>query len=133
MQPCDLCIGTVTKADPLEITINTAMAPLKKEVLYLTASVIEWKIPTLQHLHKISTLTHNHSNSAGTTTDGLTGTYDTQTNLNTGTIHCYQHGKELPVENDYIILNRALIVNDKVLLLRVSHGQKFIVLSRLFE
>ncbi len=28
-QPTDLRIGTVTKADPLEITINTQMAPLR--------------------------------------------------------------------------------------------------------
>lgn len=133
MQPTDLAIGTVTKADPLEITINTAMAPLRKEVLYLTASVIEWKIPTLQHLHQISSLSHEHSNSAGATTKGLESEYPTQTSLNTGTIHGYQNGAQLPIENGYIILNRALITGDKVLLLRVNHGQKFIVLSRLFE
>ena len=43
LQPCDLCIGTVTKTSPLEITIDTAMAPLKSSVLYLTESVVEKK------------------------------------------------------------------------------------------
>ena len=40
-QPTDLRIGTVTKADPLEITINTQMAPLRAGVLLLTECVVE--------------------------------------------------------------------------------------------
>ena len=39
-QPTDLRIGTVTKADPLEITINTQMAPLRAGVLLLTECVV---------------------------------------------------------------------------------------------
>ena len=52
-QPTDLRIGTVTKADPLEITINTQMAPLRAGVLLLTECVVEKKIPILQHTHEI--------------------------------------------------------------------------------
>ena len=33
MQPTDLCVGTVDAVHPLAITINTAMAPLRQEVL----------------------------------------------------------------------------------------------------
>ena len=113
-QPTDLVIGTVTSADPLEITINTAMAPLKAKVLYLTEPVVEKKIPVLQHLHS-------------------TPVGDTDNRLLESQIICMEHGKELPVEDGYIILNRALEMGDKVLLLRVAGGQKFVVLSRLFE
>lgn len=113
-QPTDLVIGTVTSADPLEITINTAMAPLKAKVLYLTEPVVEKKIPVLQHLHS-------------------TPVGDTDNRLLESQIICMEHGKELPVEDGYIILNRALETGDKVLLLRVAGGQKFVVLSRLFE
>ena len=62
MQPTDLCVGTVDAVNPLEITINTAMAPLRQEVLYLTESVVEKKIPVLTHSHTIpaGTLRHNH-------------------------------------------------------------------------
>ena len=35
-------------------------------------------------------------------------------------------------DKKYIILNPALKVGDKVLLLRVQSGQKFIVLSRVY-
>ena len=46
-QPTDLRIGTVTKADPLEITINTQMAPLRAAAA--DGCVVEKKIPILQH------------------------------------------------------------------------------------
>lgn len=93
--------------------------------------------------------TSSSLNSAGTS-DALPGSYPSDTQL-TGTyptdsalgsvdsggalsnIVCYENGQALPVENGYIILNRALEAGDKVLLLRVQNGQKFIVLSRIFE
>lgn len=114
-QPADLRVGTVTAVGPLEITINTAMAPLRSGILLLTSAVVEKKIPILQH---------NHTNPEG----GNTGDALLQSQ-----IVCQENGQPLPVENGYIILNRALEVGDKVLLLRVQSGQKFIVLSRVFE
>lgn len=112
MQLTNLVIGTVTAESPLEITSSTAMAPLRAGVLYLTEPVIEKKIPILQHTH--------------TTPDGATGTA-------LESVACQEDGKSLPVEGGYIILNRKLEVGDKVLMLRVQNGQKFIVLSRVFE
>ena len=129
-QPTDLRIGTVTSADPLEITVDTAASPLRAQVLYLTEAVVEKKIPALQHTHEIATLSHTHSNSAGGTTEGLTERYPTEEALSQ--IACLENGKALPVEDGYILLNRALAVGDKVPLLRVQNGQKFIVLSRVF-
>lgn len=114
-QLTDMKIGTVTAVNPLEITINTAMQPLKDGVLILTAAVIEKKIPILQHTHT-------------TPEEGNTGDA-----LLPSEIVCQENGQPLPVENGYIILNRALEVGDKVILLRVQNGQKFIILSRVFE
>lgn len=108
----DLRIGTVVSASPLEISINANMAPLQSGILILTAAVVEKKIPILQP---------NHTNPEGGTTGNA---------LNS--IACLENGQTLPVENGYIILNRALEVGDKVLLLRVQSGQKYIVLSRVF-
>ncbi len=82
MQLTDVATGTVTSAGPLEITINAAMQPLRREVLYLTEAVVE---------------------------------------------------KKVPAPGGDIVINRALAAGDKVLLLRVQHGQKYIVLSRIFE
>ena len=112
--PTDLRVGTVTKESPLEITINTQSAPLKGPVLILTEPVVEKKIPVLEHLHS-------------------TPLGDTDNRLLESQIICQEHGKPLPVEDGYIILNRKLEVGDKVIMLRVENGQRFIVLSRVFE
>lgn len=72
---------------------------------------LEMVIPILQHTH--------------TTPEGTTGSA-------LDSIACIENGQALPVENGYIILNRALEVGDKVLMMKVQHGQKFVVLSRVF-
>lgn len=118
-QLTDLKVGTVTKADPLEITISASMAPLRGPVLLLTSAVVEKKIPVLQHNHVIH--------------DTYTGGGSCESSLLTNEIICVENGSPLPVEDGYIILNRALSVGDKVILLRVLNGQQFIVLSRVFE
>ena len=120
-QLTDLQIGTVTSSDPLEITISSAMAPLRAGVLYLTVDVVEKKIPVVQHSHTIKV------------TDTFTGGGSATCSTELTNIVCYENGTALPVENGYIIFNRALAVGDKVLLLRVQNGQKFVVLSRVME
>ena len=120
-QLTDLQIGTVTAVYPLEITISASMAPLRAGVLYLTVDVVEKKIPVVQHSHTITV--------SDTYTGGGTATCSTELT----DIVCYENGTALPVENGYIILNRALAVGDKVLLLRVQNGEKFVVLSRVME
>ena len=140
-QPADLQIGTVTAAAPLEISIDMSMQVLRRGVLYLTEAVVEKKIPVLSHSHYIpsGTLQHDHGGAVGM---DLAGQYQTNesllsegadTALQGESIVCWENGKELPIEDGYIILNRKLEVGDKVLLLRVQKGQKFIVLSRVFE
>ena len=149
-QPADVKIGTVVSASPLEISINHQMAPLREGVLYLTEAVVEKKIPVLAHAHTTSGLSHTHTTGGlghshtlnGTdTSTSLTGSYQSSEGLAADVftsstelknIVCYENGKALPAEGGYIILNRALAVGDKVLLLRVQRGQKFIVLSRGF-
>lgn len=116
LAPAELAVGTVTAADPLEISIDPAMDTLRAPVLYLTVAVVEKKLPLLAHAHRVST---------------GEGTCDTAPALEDTT--CIEDGKPLPVKNGYIILNRALEAGDKVLLLQVMHGQKFLVLSRVFE
>ena len=149
-QPTELRVGTVVSAAPLEISINSQMAPLRAGVLYLTSAVVEKKIPVLRHKHAMTGLGHSHTVSGidhthtlgGSKTDSALsgsyatseatqGSYDSSEALTD--IACMEAGKTLPVENGYIILNRGLRTGDKVLLLRVQSGQKFVVLSRVFE
>lgn len=141
-QPTDYVRGTVTSEDPLKITIDDTMQELERQSLILTASVVERKIPVLAHKHYISTLSHTHTCPTGSTTPGLTGQYlgeeslvseGANSTLQSENIICYENGEPLPVEDGYIILNRKLERGDKVLMLSVSSGQLFIVLSREFE
>ena len=141
-QLTDFVSGTVTSENPLEITCDATMQVLKAPVLILTEPVIEKKIPVLTHKHYISTLTHTHTCPTGATSPGLTGRYlgedslvseGASTTLQQEDIVCYENGQPLPIEDGYIILNRKLEQDDKVVMLRVNAGQRFIVLSRVFE
>ena len=107
-QPTDLRVGTVTREEPLEITINPATSPLRRRQLCLTEPVIEKKIPVLAHRHRIQTLSHTHANSAGTTTTGLDGSYlgeyalvseGADAALQGEDIVCWEDGKKLPVKD----------------------------------
>lgn len=138
-QPTDLEFGTVTGIDPLQIVRDAQQAPLTGGVLVLTQAVIEKKIPILAHKHYTSTLMHNHLNQVP---NDLTGSYISETSLvsegydsalQSEDIICYENGEALPVEDGYIILNRKLEVGDRVVLLKVQRGQRFLVLSRVFE
>lgn len=129
-QPTDLVLGTVLSAAPLQVSISTEMAPLEESVLYRTSAVVERKIPVLSHTHTVTGLGHTHSESEGTTGEALSGTYTTSAALEN--IACLENGAALPVAGGYITLNRGLLAGDKVLLLRVNHGQKFVILSRLY-
>ena len=141
-QLTDFVSGTVTSENPLEITCDATMQVLKAPVLILTEPVIEKKIPVLTHKHYISTLTHTHTCPTGATSPGLTGRYlgedslvseRASTTLQQEDIVCYENGKALPIEDGYIILNRKLEEGNRVVMLRVNAGQRFIVLSRVFE
>lgn len=130
----DLQIGTVDSIAPLAVTVDTMMAPLQAGVLYLTEAVVEKKIPILEHKHEIKTLSHTHTvPEGGDTGAALEDTYETEPALLQASIVCTENGTALPVENGYIILNRGLMVGDRVLMMRVQNGQKFIILSRVFE
>lgn len=147
----DMTVGTVTSAKPLAVKIREGMADIPQGALRLTAAVIEKKIPVLKHehitagfrhAHGIPDLAHSHETEEGATGEALGGSMRTETALDPDSytsdarlerIICYEDGKPLPVKDGYIILNRALEVGDKVLLLRVMRGQQFIILSRVFE
>lgn len=147
----DMTVGTVTGVNPLSVATREAMAPLPQEVLWLTAAVVEKKIPVLEHEHitkgfrhghTVDGLEHAHSAQEGPTGSALGGVYPAGEALlqdaytsdkRLSDVACVEDGKPLPVKDGYIILNRGLEPGDKVLLLRVLRGQQFIILSRIFE
>lgn len=113
-QPAEMQIGTVTKTNPLEITLDGTMQPLKSSVLYLTETVIEKSIPILEHTHS--------------TPQG-----ETDAALLQADITCDEHGSNLGTQGGRIIFNQALKVGDKVILQRSQNGQKFVIQSRVYD
>lgn len=105
----DLVVGTVTGTNPLTVTEQDVRDPIPASALRLTSAVVEKKLPLLTHSH-----------SAG----------DVRTDTQLGEIACIENGRQLPVRDGYILLNRGLSVGDKVLMLRVQSGQSYIILSR---
>lgn len=122
-QPTDYVAGMVTGVNPLQITTSNQAAPLQESVLLLTAAVVEKKLTSFAHSHDT---VHTH-----VVTDA---TIQPAGNCSTelGGTTCYENGVALP-NDGYVVLNRALEVGDRVLMLRVNKGQKYIVLSRVYD
>lgn len=123
-QPTELCIGTVSRAEPLEITVNPAMPPLPREVLYLTDAVRDYEVQVT-----IDWFTENDAFMNGRHTHEIHDTYTGggscgEGNLNTTHKHAVKGQKSVTIHN-------KLAAGEQVLLLQVQHGQRFVVLSRL--
>lgn len=155
--PMQYCYGTVTNADPLKIRLNDTTLEITGNSILLTESVVEKKITIQKHTHKIGSVIANHTHivsappfsvvgavPAGATAPTAAGTVPKTNDFNQDTeivttvleAVCTEFGKDLPVDRDderiVITTNRALEKDDRVLMLRVSAGQRFIVLSRVF-
>lgn len=156
--PMEYCFGTVTSADPLKIRLNDSTIEISGNSILLTEPVVEKKITIQKHTHKIGATIANHTHIVGTppfTVTGSSATGGTVEGTATGTAPktndfnkdttivdtvlsavCTEFNSDLPVDsdNDRIVIttNRGLEKDDKVIMLRVSSGQRFIVLSRIF-
>lgn len=156
--PMEYCFGTVTSADPLKIRLNDSTIEISGNSILLTEPVVEKKITIQKHTHKIGATIANHTHvvtpasplavtgavPAGTTPVTAAGNVPATTDFNKDTTIidtvlsavCTEFNSDLPVDsdNDRIVIttNRGLEKDDKVIMLRVSSGQRFIVLSRIF-
>lgn len=147
--PASLCYGVVTSAKPLKIRLDESSLEISDAAVMLTESVVERKITIDKHNHTIGSalVSHQHYyvNAAGapTATTAIEPTpaltaEDAVNNTVLG-VHFSEFGQDLTgkqVESDSgkvtITMTRALEKDDKVLMLRLMGGQKFVVLSRIF-
>ena len=160
--PTEYCYGTVTNANPLSIRLNESTLEISGESIVLTEPVVEKKITIQKHTHMIGnavgTHTHDIKGVIVTTPESPPPPIPPLTPIGTAKgntlipneitanteivdtvldVVCTEHGFDLPTDSNseriVVTTNRALEKDDKVLMLRVSGGQIFIVLSRLFE
>lgn len=110
--PVNVLIGTVTQINPLVISVDQKF-PISAEFLYLTDNVRDYKTklsfdnPSVKHVVKDYTM----QDEEGTN---------------------YKITFQDKAINDVTIYN-GLKVGERVLLLRVQGGQKFVVLNRVVE
>lgn len=157
--PMEYCFGTVTSADPLKIRLNDSTIEISGNSILLTEPVVEKKITIQKHTHKIGETIANHTHivsptdlaviaapapttpPSGPSVSGVvpkTIDFSQETEIVTTVLDavCTEFNSDLPVDsdNDRIVIttNRGLEKDDKVIMLRVSSGQRFIVLSRIF-
>lgn len=109
MKLMDYCIGTVKQLNPIKIDFGEGkiITDVGTNILF-TEQVLEKKIQ-LQHYHTLSNLTHAHNG----TQNSLSGEYNSSEGLTVYTI------------------SEGIKQGDKLLMLRVANGQKWIILSKL--
>lgn len=144
--PVTFYIGTVTSVSPLKVRIHNTTLEVDQDCLLLSSSVVEKKITINSHNHPIGSALTNHTHPYTDTTPGGPTVAMTQasTDLASAKVDaitlegsCVEHGETLNVEqkdgNLVITYNRALKKDDKLLMMKVSNGQQFVILSRVFE
>jgi len=107
MKLTDYRIGNVIQLNPIKIDFGEGkvISDVGTNILY-TEQVLEKKID-LQHYHTLSNLINSH----GDTGNALSGSFNSDNKLTT------------------YIINQGIKKDDKLLMLRVANGQKWIVLS----
>ena len=158
--PVEYCFGTVTSINPLKVRLNESTFELWGDTLMLTSAVVERKLTIKKHTHEIGDNVANHTHPFSGSFEGTisgqpaAGAISGTVNKSTDTFFTSkaeivdtvldafvnEHGDtdhHLPVDpdNDKIVvtINRGLQVDDKVIMLRVCGGQKFVILSRVFK
>lgn len=127
-QPFAFNYGKVTSVDPIEIEIDQTLKLSEKQLLFSTL-VQDFDVNMyFEHETEETDLIHKHDASIVITSPhGDTGTITVQNSPDSDKhIHEYKGVKTFTV-------NLKLKKDEKVLLLRVQGGQKFIVLDRVRE
>lgn len=157
--PVEFRYGTVTNADPLKIRLSDSTIEISGDSIILTVGVVEKKITIKKHTHEIGSTIASHTHIVsvppflvtgavpvppGEVPVTATGTVPKTTDFteNTNVVDtvveavCKEFGQDLPVDSNNneitFTINRGLEKGDKVIMLKVSGGQRFIVLSRIF-
>ena len=156
--PVEFVIGTVTGDSPLSVRLSESSITISGDSLILSQAVVERKLMIKKHTHTIGTdlQTHTHpysgtcavvippdtapitGESAGNTSASTQLQPTTKVDDTVLDVVYSEHGQELEEQveksdDDVVItFNRGLAKGDKVLMLKVCEGQRFVILSRVF-
>ena len=129
-KPTSVVFGTVTKAEPLTILIEQKME-VDESVLVLTDAVKDHYIDIEVSLETIEEKTKHKHVISGSTGSGGTESHSHSVQL-TSNDNSTAH-KHLVNGIKKVLVKNGLKEGEKVILLRFSGGQQFLVLSRVSE
>lgn len=113
-KPCQVMFGTVTSTSPLEIQIDQKLT-LTQDYLILTKAVLDHEVDIEVNHYTVNddflNTTHSHP-------DAGVNSFDSHHK------HQYQGRKKIMIYN-------GLLPGEKVILIRLQGGQKYIVLDRI--
>ena len=127
-KPVNILFGEVVSATPLQISVEQKMT-LGEKQLILTRNVTDFVVAmTVDHQTESALTTHAHSY-AGSTESGGAEPHSHSYSGDSGATglahsHAYKGRKTFRIHN-------ALNIGERVVLLRVQGGKKFLVLDRL--
>lgn len=153
--PVEYCIGTVTSDNPLKVRLNDSTLEVWGDTLLLTSAVVERKLTIKKHNHGIGDELKDHVHAyecqgAPLLTSGpalksppstaavpvpfVTNRDDYEV-LDAFVTEHNDEDLDAEIDSDKIVvtINRALQKGDKVIMIRVCGGQKFVILSRIFK
>lgn len=133
LKPVEYYVGTVKSVNP--VTINLGDGKMIRDTgsnIVYTESVLEKKISIthshntdcLSHTHDATGLSHTHRINSNISDTSLSDSYTTTQDLDGS----YE---SLPALDELLTITEGMQIGDTLLMLRVSKGQKFIVLSKL--
>lgn len=128
----DLTIGTVETSNPLSIRISADYV-IPEVAILLTEPVLEKKLVMETHRHSVTGLGHTHTVMGSTTSQNLTGNYPTTDVAQLGEFYIDGIAQPIDRQNNTIIMNEGLKIGDSVIMLRCLDGQKFVVLSKIYN
>lgn len=144
--PCGVLFGTVVSTNPLQINVEQKMT-LSKEFLILTKNVVDYTVDvTINWTTENTSLNANHShntnvNSNISVSSDISPNEDNQKITNTvdGNIDVSVEQKNINLTHKHSIngtksmtVHNALKTGDKVTLIQVQGGQKYVVLDKVY-
>lgn len=132
--PVNICFGSVEAEEPLSVSVEQKLI-LGREQLILTRNVTEYTVEmTVDHVTEEALeeldFSHNHSYSGETEKGGEPShshLYAGETDSASGRIAAHAHGYK---GRKTFTVHNGLKVGEKVLLIRLQGGQKYLVLDR---
>ncbi len=124
-KPVNIVFGTVISESPLKIQVSQKLI-LNKKQLILTRNVTDYEV-NMSIDHETETFTYSHKHSIDDYYSSNKETYANNTKE-----HTHTHKHKIKGTKPFLVHNK-LKIGEKVVMVRVQEGQKYIVIDRVVK